>query len=186
MAKNETLCFYCYWNRLFECYMPTSMDADLLPAIREDHNPLALVGLLGGLRAAPLIFLRWTSYGCPHCGRTFRRDFWQYNVWLGSGKRVCRQCGKFFDDGTREWPDLPLAKKLRFLFPPLLVAVCGGFVLAAILSLFVAPRDEHSWLIVVLVSAFGLAPVILWCPVRLILVVRSNRRYRRVLAQDPT
>jgi hypothetical protein len=101
------------------------MKIDLLPAIREDHNPLALVGLLGGLQAAPLIFLRWTSYSCPHCGRTFRRDFWQYNVGLGSGKRVCRQCGKFFDDGTREWPDLPSAKKLRFLFPPLLVAVCG-------------------------------------------------------------
>ena len=157
------------------------MEADLLPAIRKDHDPLALAGLLGGL--APLIFLRWTSYGCPHCGATFRRDFWLYNVRLGSGKCVCRQCGKFFDDGAREWPDLALAKKLRFLFPPLLVAISGGFVVASIFSLFIGPRDEHSWIIVVTVSAFAAVPVILWCPVRLISVVRSNRRYSRVLVQ---
>lgn len=150
------------------------MDVELLPALREDHHPFPFAAFLGNL--VPLAFLRWTSYSCPHCARTFRRDFWQYNVRLGNGRRLCRQCGEAFDDGTREWAELTLPRKLRFLFPPFLVAIFGGFALAAILSLFIGPRDEHSWIIVVTVSAFALIPVMLWCSVRLIPVARSKRR----------
>src|SRR5690348_5365865 len=78
-------------------------------ATRRDYNPPAIV--------FPLGFLRWTSYSCPHCKHVFRRDFWPYNVGLGSGGRLCRHCGKVFVDGAREWPDLTLPKKLRFFFP---------------------------------------------------------------------
>jgi hypothetical protein len=149
---------------------------NLLPAIREDHNPFAIVGLFPGLQRL-LIFVRWTSYSCPHCNAAFRRDFWPHNIWLGSGERLCRKCGTVFDDGSREWPELSLAKKLRFLFPPLLIGISGGFVVAAILSVFITPWDEHSWLVVAIVLGFSLVPVIVWCLVRLIWVLRSKHRY---------
>jgi len=154
----------------------------LPPAIREDNNPFAIPALFPGpLRL--LILLRWTSYSCPHCKAVFHRDFWPSNVRLSSGERTCRKCGRIFDDGSREWPELGLASKLRFLFPPLLIGISGGFIVAAIMSLFISPRDEHSWLVVIMVSIFGLVPVILWCPIRLIWILRSRRRYE---SEQPT
>ena len=124
----------------------------------------------------------WTNYACPYCGSIFRRDFWPHNVKLGNGRRTCRHCRKVFDDGAREWPQLTLAKKLRFFFPPLLVAVCGGFELAGILQFFVAPRDEHSGPVTLVITLFVVLVVaLLWSPVRLIWVLRSGNRYKREL-----
>jgi len=142
-------------------------------AIRKDHNPFAFAGFLGPLR--PLIFLRWTTYSCPHCGYVFRRDFWPNKVKLGKGERECPQCFKVFDDGTREWPKLGLGTKLHFFFPPLFLGIWGGLALAAILSLFIGPRDEHSWPVVFVIS---IPPLILWCPLRLIWVLRSISRFK--------
>ena len=156
---------------------------NLPPAIREEHNPFALAGFFGGLQRL-FIFIRWTSYACPHCKGIFRRDFWPANVRLGSGEHVCRKCGKVFDNGAREWPELTLGTKLRFFLPPPLVAISGGFVVAGVLSFFITPRDEHSLLVVAVVSAFGLVPVLVWSPVRLIWVLRSKQRYLRELPQD--
>jgi hypothetical protein len=148
-------------------------------AIREDHNPVALLGLFGPLPLRPFLFLRWTSYTCPHCGHVFRRDFWPNKLKLGSGKRICRQCCKVFDDGTREWPELTLAKKFRFLFPPLLIGICGGLELANILTFFITPRDEHSLPLVVVMSlAIAFVILLVWFPVRLIWILRSNTRYK--------
>jgi len=145
-------------------------------AIREDHNPFALLGFLPTYLRL-LIFLRWTSYKCPHCGHVFRIEFWPNNVKLGSGQRLCKQCGTLFDDGSREWPELPLFRKLRLFFPPLAVGIWGGFVVAAIASLFIGPRDEHSWPVVIIVSTFGLIPALAWSPIHLIQVIRSIHRY---------
>jgi hypothetical protein len=145
-------------------------------AVREDHNPFALVGLFPGCQRF-LIFLRWRSYKCPHCGHVFRRDYWPANIRIGSGVHLGRKCGLEFDDGSREWPELSLAQKLRRFFPPLLMAIWGGFVVASILSLFIGPRDEHSLLVIVLVSSFGLMPTLIWSPLPLYSVVRSIRRY---------
>jgi hypothetical protein len=150
---------------------------NVLPAIREDHNPFAIAGFFPGLQRL-LVFVRWTSYHCPYCNAMFRLDFWPSNVRLGRGERICRKCGRTFDDGSREWPELGLASKLRFLFPPLLCGISGGLLVAAILSLFIMPRDEHSWLVVVIVSVFGLIPAIAWCLFRMIWVVRSKNRYK--------
>jgi hypothetical protein len=142
-------------------------------AIRKDHNPLAVVALFGP--TSPLAFLRWTSYICPHCGYIFRRDFWPNKVRLGKGERVCPRCFKVFDDGAREWPELSLLTKLHFYFPPLFVGIWGGLLLAAVISLFNGPRDEHSWPVVFVVS---ILPMLLWSLVRLLWVVRSNIRYK--------
>jgi hypothetical protein len=143
-------------------------------ATNEDQNPFAFSGFLPGYLRL-LIFLRWTVYKCPHCGHVFRRDFWPRNVWLGSGERVCKNCGQIFDDGSREWRELPLLRKLRFFFPPLAIGIGGGFVVAAIASLFIG--DEHSWPIVIIVSTFGLIPVLALSPIHLTQVIRSIHRY---------
>jgi hypothetical protein len=145
-------------------------------ATNEDQNPFALLGFVPGYLRL-LIFLRWTVYKCPQCGHVFRRDFWPKNVWLGPGERVCNNCGQIFDDGSREWWELPLLRKLRFFFPPLAVGIWGGFVVAAIASLFIGPRDEHSWPIVIIISTLGLIPVLVSSPVRLAQVIRSIHRY---------
>src|SRR6266487_4682558 len=138
------------------------MDTSLPSAIRKDHDLFALAGLhFLSPYLAFLPFLRWTSYSCPHCNRVFRRDYWPNNVRLGNGERTCRECARVFDDGSREWPELSLARRLRFLFPPLLRGISGGFVVAAILGVFITPRDEHSWLVVVIVLGFSLIPVIM-------------------------
>ncbi len=145
-------------------------------AIHEDQNPFALLGFLPGYLRL-LIFLRWTAYKCPHCSQVFRRDFWPRNVWLGTGKRVCKNCGQIFDDGSSEWPELALFRKLRFFLPPLAVGIWGGFVVAAVASLFIGPRDEHSWPVVIIVSTFGLIPALAWSPIHLAQVIRSIHRY---------
>jgi len=141
---------------------------NLPSAIRKDCDLLTLVGLH---------LVRWTSYSCPHCNGVFRRDYWPRNVWLGAGKRVCKNCGQIFDDGSREWAEIPLLRRLRVFFPPLAVGIWGGFVVAAVASLFIGPRDEHSWPLVIVVSTFGLIPAIAWFPIHLAQVIRSIRRY---------
>jgi len=144
-------------------------------ADKSDNNDFALLAL--ATRGPFLGFIRWTSYSCPHCHHVFRRDFWPNNVRLGRGERTCHNCGKPFDDGSREWPELSLTRKIRVFFPPLLVGIWGGFTLAGILSFFLAPRDEHSLGIVIFAFLFGLMPVIFTCPIRLIWISRSKNRY---------
>jgi len=149
----------------------------MLPhAIREDDNPFALLGLTPGLQRL-LIFIRWTSYKCPHCGHVFRRNFWPSAIRLESGQRKCKECGMLFDDGSREWPELPFGRRLRLFLPPLAIGIWGGFLVAAVISLYVSPRDEHSWGVVFLVSAVGLIPVLAWSPVALMRVIYSIHRY---------
>ncbi len=152
-------------------------EVNLPQAIREDNSPLALEGLLAGGLGYFLGFLRWTSYKCPGGGDVFRRDYWPANARLGKGVRVCRKCGLEFDDGSREWPQLPFTSRLRVFFPPLLMGIWGGFEVAAILSLFIGTRDEHSFLVVVIVSTMGLIPALVWSPYPLYSVFRSIRRY---------
>lgn len=144
-----------------------------LKATREDHYGLPVAGLLPGYFRL-LIFFRWTSYKCPHCGHVFRRDFWPGNVRLGSGERICTQCAGVFDDGSREWPLLPVYKKLRFFFPPLLLGISGGFLLAGILTIFLPDPD---WRVVAFSAMIALFPVLLWSLVRLPWVLRSIHRY---------
>ena len=147
-----------------------------LKAVREDHDGLGLAGLF--LPAAHfLAIVRWTSYACPYCGGVFRRDYWTHGVKLGTEERTCRECGKVFDTGSREWAELGVAAKLRLFFPPLLVGIWGGFVLAGIVSYFVLPRDEHSLFVVIFSCLVGLIPIILCSPYHAIEVFRSNRRY---------
>lgn len=144
------------------------------PATRQERQLFSFI--------FPLQLLRWTSYACPHCHHVFRRDFWPYNVRLGSGERQCRWCSKVFDDGSREWPELSLAKKLRFFFPPLLLGICGGFEVAPILAFFLTPHDEHSGPLVIVFSALIIGVLALvWFPLRMIWVLRSNNRHNREL-----
>jgi hypothetical protein len=146
-------------------------------AVRGESQPFPFVHFLGKW-ALLFIFLRWTNYSCPSCHAVFRRDYWPDNVRLGPGQRICQNCGQTFDDQSREWTELSMFRKLRFLVSPPLVGLAGGFVLAAFLSVFVGPRDEHTWPVVFVISGFGLFPLVLWCSVRLIWVFRSIHRFK--------
>jgi hypothetical protein len=151
---------------------------NLPSAIRKDCDLFALVGLhLLSPYFAFLAMLRWTSYSCPHCSGVFRRDYWPHSVRLGNGERICRECAKVFDDGSREWPELELTQRLRFLLPPSIIAITGGFLLCGIVTLFIAPRNVVNWVIGVIILVISLSPTIAWCLVRLICVLRSIRRY---------
>jgi hypothetical protein len=149
---------------------------NLPSAIREDHNPFGVLGLFPGYQRL-LIFLRWTSYGCPHCSHIFRRDFWPANVRLGAGKHVCKKCGKVFNDCSREWPALIWSKKLRYFLPPGVQAVIGGGLFCAIFTLFIAPKDVVNWATGIMLFAFFLSPALLWSLLRSVFVVRSIRRF---------
>jgi hypothetical protein len=132
-----------------------------------------------------LVFVRWTSYSCPGCGHTYRRDYWTDSVHLGPKIRACTNCNLEFDDGSRQWAELSIFKKIRVFFSLVPFAIWVGFTMAGVVSLFVGPRDEHSWPVVVLVSAFGLIPALVWSPVRLTQVIRSIRRYNERGATHP-
>jgi hypothetical protein len=139
-------------------------------AIREDHTPFAFLGLLQ--------FIRWTDYRCPHCMGVFRRDFWPYNVRLGSGMRTCSKCGKAFDDGAREWSELKSSGRWRYFLPPGLLSMAGSCLFCGIGALVVAPSDQVNWLIGTMVIGGSLMPTLVWCMIRLPPIRRSIHRYR--------
>jgi hypothetical protein len=82
-----------------------------------------------------------------------------------------------FDDGSREWPELGIAAKLRVFCPPLLAGIWGGFALAGIISYFVFPRDEHSLFVAIFPCLVGVIPVLLCSPYHVILMLRSKQRF---------
>jgi hypothetical protein len=142
------------------------------------HLPIQILGWQLGLIGSALAFLRWTEYRCPHCHAAFRRDYWPDNVRLGSGERTCNGCGKAFDDGAREWPELKWSRKLRYLLPPGIFAVgLSIFVFIGIAPLLLAPRDVVTLSIVVLLPLAALAPMFLWTLVRLHPIHLSRCRF---------
>jgi len=54
-------------------------------------------------------------------------------------------------------------------------------VVAAILSVLITPWDEHSWLVILIVTGFSLIPIIVWRPIRLVCVRGSKNRYETEL-----
>jgi DNA-directed RNA polymerase subunit RPC12/RpoP len=127
----------------------------------------------------PIYGFRWvaipaTSYRCPHCGHLLHADFWSGNVRLGPGVRRCAQCGEEYDDGSREWPQLSFARKLRFCCPPILAGISGGIIFAAIVVLFL-PQPDLRVTVIGLIFAF--VPVFVFFLVRLPWVLLSIRRY---------
>ena len=153
-------------------------------AIRIDHDPFVLppaeipgVPIRSVSRLSLFVFLRWTSYACPHCKFAFRRDFWPENIRLGNSERICKECGKPFDDGAREWPELKLSRKLRFLFPPGVQVMTGGFLFCAIFTLVIAPKDVVNPIVIAVVSGVSLLPTLLWCSIRFLSVLRSTDRF---------
>jgi|GEM_PF-6420384 len=156
---------------------------NLLEAIRIDHDRFSLppVEVPGtSTRLWPLFFLaffRWTSYACPHCERVFRRDYWPHNVRLGNPERICRKCGKPFDDGSREWPELGLAKKIRFFLPPGILAFGGSLIFCAIFFFLLTQKDMINWQDRAIVVCIFLSPILAWCLVRLLWVLPSKDRF---------
>lgn len=76
----------------------------------------------------------WSNYKliCPHCGYHDQTVFNQATLRLGPGSRVCRNCGKSFPDGSKEWPDLTESQKKQFLYGDLPAVGVIGVVLVAV------------------------------------------------------
>jgi len=157
--------------------------ANAVSALRDDHDPFVLAAhllpvLIGSPAFLALPFVRWTSYACPHCRSVFRRDFWPQNVRLGNGAATCKDCGRSFDDGSREWQQLAWDKRLRYFLPPGMQAVAGGGLFCAVFTFFIAPKDVIDWRFVVILPLIFLSPVLIWSLVRGYFVIRSTRRFR--------
>ncbi len=152
--------------------------ASLPLAVRNDRDLPVLFGLhFASPYLVFLPFVRWTSFSCPHCNGVFRRDYWPHNVRLGNGERVCARCGKAFDDGAREWPELRFVYRLRFFLPPGIQALAGGLLFCAIFTLFIAPRDVLNFSAGVVVVSVFLSPVVLWSLIRFFWIRRSKHRF---------
>jgi hypothetical protein len=123
----------------------------------------------------------WTNYKrlCPHCGYVFQTVFNPATLRLGSGSRVCGQCGKSFPDGSIEWPEMTETQKRQFLYGDLpavgligveLVAV---FIYAALKSADIKFGFVLFGLLVALgVVILGIFYLICWLNIR-----RSERRH---------
>ena len=140
------------------------------------NTALLLLLIFWWLTVTLLFFIHGRANACPHCMGIFLLYFWPANVRLGSGEHRCKECAKIFDDGSREWPELPLGRRLRFSYHRPSLQSVEDLCWPGILSFFIPPRDEHSLLVVATVSAFGLIPILVWSPVRLIWVLRSKQK----------
>src|ERR1700738_5362634 len=87
------------------------------------------------------------------------------------------KCGKTFDDGSREWPELGWARKLRFFIPPGIQAAGGSLLFCAIFTLFIEPSDVVNWPQGVVVVCVFLSPIFVWCLVRLLSILQSKHRF---------
>jgi hypothetical protein len=149
-------------------------DSIRLPLVKREHTigpATYLDPIYGFLR---VVAIPATSYRCLHCEHLLRADFWSGNVRLGPGVRRCAQCSEEYDDGSREWPQLSFANKVRFCCPPILAGISGGMVVASIVVVFLPQPD---WRVAVIGLIFAFIPVFLFFLVRLPWVLLSIRRY---------
>jgi hypothetical protein len=155
-------------------------------AIRIDHDPLPakVTAWVGYPRStvSPLALFRWTEFRCPHCREVFRRDYLPHKIRLGSGERTCEHCGKIFDDGSREWPELPANEKFRCILPPPLVGVTIGLLICIVLTVIFASRERADFVGVVAVVSVFLLPVVPWFAIRIPQIYRSIYRYENEIS----
>ena len=156
---------------------PHSRNATGLPLVKREYKigPATYMDPFYGI--VRFLSIPATSFRCPHCGHLLRADFWSGNVRLGPGVRRCAQCAGEYDDGSREWPQLPLGSKLRFCCPPILVGISGGIVVAAVLVLFLRQPD---WRVTAAGLVIALFPLFLFFIVRLPWILFSIRRYNKL------
>ena len=104
-------------------------------------------------------------------------------MFLGNRRRKCSECGRDFDDESREWPELRRGQKLRFLLPPGVLGLSGGILLSAAITFFFALRDQADRTFPVFILVFCLCvstvPPLAWSAIRLPAIRRSTARYRR-------
>ena len=154
----------------------------MLPqAIREDHDQPGVVPatILPTRPTVNLLsFVRWTDFRCPHCHKVFRRDYLPHKVRLGNGIHICEKCGKAFDDGAREWPQLHWNEKLRCLMPVPLGGIFIGMLVCCILAMLIISRDQPiTFVSASAIVGFSFVPVFIWWVFRVPQVYRSIHRY---------
>lgn len=154
-----------------------SREASTLPrAIREDHDPLKL---LTGIGAGTLFaFLRWSDFRCPNCRAIFKRAYLPNEIHLGRGEHACLSCGRLFDDGSREWPQLSQSDKIRYILPTPIMGVIGGFLICTALAIFAAldPRGSVNWIFLAWIAGACAAMLISFAVIRIPKIRGSVRR----------
>jgi hypothetical protein len=137
-------------------------------AIRDDRNPF----WFGIWR-----YIRWTSYRCPYCGARFRTAYVPRKVSLGQGDRTCSGCGKVFDDGSREWPELTTSERTRYLLPVPIVGILAGYALCAAIPFLRRPLNPGELIFVAFMTLFLLAFMVPWLCWRFLSISKSRARY---------
>jgi hypothetical protein len=147
-----------------------------LPSVKREYRvgPAVYIDPENGFPV--VVDISATGFRCPHCGFLWRADFWTGNVRLGPGRRRCAQCGEDYDDGSREWPELPLRSKFRYCCPPIVAAICGGIAFAAVFTLFLPVPD---WRMTAMGLLFACFPIFLFFLVRPPWVLLSIHRYNK-------
>jgi hypothetical protein len=137
-------------------------------SIRDDHDPF-----WGGL----LRYIRWTCYRCPYCQMSFRTDYVPRKVILGNGERTCLNCGKVFDDGSREWPGLNLSEKVRYLLPVPVVGILAAYVVCCSIPFFRRPLNPGELIVVAFMTVVLLVAMVPWLLLRYLAIRKSRDRY---------
>ncbi len=148
-----------------------------LDAIRRDHDPIQSPRTL-------LRVIRWTTYQCPLCRRTFKIAWGPESVLLGPGQRTCKGCGTVFKDGSMEWPKLTRIEKQQYLFPVSVIGVFGGLLVVCIVTLLFPlflPNAGQSvdWKVAAACASFAVAVFGFWFLTRCLEIARSRERHRQ-------
>jgi hypothetical protein len=99
---------------------------------------------------------RWYVYSCPICRKTYQRSLSPFQ--LGSGKRRCPNCTSVFDDGTKEWPELPPMEKFEYVCPTMVLDYFGGTATVIGYAFFMAADSrELNLMLGVFIALHGFA-----------------------------
>ena len=87
------------------------------------------------------MYIRWTNYNCPHCGKTWRQRIIT-SPRLGPERRKCWNCEQLFVTPDSEWPRMSRKQRIAYVLNEQLFAwlfvfglwVWTAFIVAETLS----------------------------------------------------
>jgi hypothetical protein len=146
-------------------------------AIREDHDPLQWMAGIGP--GTLLAFVRWSYFRCPHCRQVLRRTYLPNEVVLGNGEGTCPKCQGVFDSGFREWPELSVGEKMRYILPTPLMGLIGAFLVCAFVAVYAVVRRPGavSWTFLGYAAVVFTVFLTMWSLLRLSGILRSVSRH---------
>lgn len=121
--------------------------------------------------------IEYWKHICPLCGRLYVATLSRKPVFLGPGTRQCRKCKRAFQDGSSEWPQLPVSKKLFFLCPNVAMILLALAVFMAVFGWLTGDTlDERIAVAIVMLVFFTLPLLPMWV-VKYLKIRASKRRH---------